>query len=313
LLPVIIVPQRGTGIPMVIKAYVLAADPAWIEASVGSYYGIVEEIVVSYDRSGRGWTGVPIPVDECLDRLRAADPDKKMRLVPGDFARTDHSPADNDTNQRQHALEEAGRGADWVLSLDTDEVLPNAVDFARRLREEVPAEYTGIYWPMRVMYRQVAAGKFLEVCGFFRQQNSEYPGCAAVRSGAKLEHIRFPEGPRFRYDVRPTWVDPVDGRRHPVQGVIPKSDAIVHFSWARSEASLRTKLRSWSHSNDRGGWEKYLDEVWVPSPRRWMLLHNFHPIWPKRWPALRPATLPASVTRGIDIEDEMASLARNNH
>ena len=55
------------------NAYILAADPAWIEASVRSYYDRVERIVVSYDEDGLGWTGVPLDIEQCLRRLRAMD------------------------------------------------------------------------------------------------------------------------------------------------------------------------------------------------------------------------------------------------
>ena len=60
-----------------IKAYILAADPTWIEESVGSYYPIVDEIIVSYDVDGRAYTGVPLPVETCLQKLRSIDRDGK--------------------------------------------------------------------------------------------------------------------------------------------------------------------------------------------------------------------------------------------
>ena len=46
---------------MRLTAYILAADPAWIEASIQSYYDIVEQIVVCYDRDRLGWTGPRSP------------------------------------------------------------------------------------------------------------------------------------------------------------------------------------------------------------------------------------------------------------
>ena len=104
-----------------IKAYVLAADPTWLERSVGAYYPFVDEIVVSYDRSSRGWTGAPVPVEECLTRLRVLDGDGKMRFCPGDFSSPVQDPMENDTLQRGVALQLASQEADWVLQLDTDE------------------------------------------------------------------------------------------------------------------------------------------------------------------------------------------------
>src|SRR5208283_1119069 len=61
---------------MRLRAYVLAADPAWLETSMQSYYDIVEKIVVSYDRNKVGWTGHPLPIDECIDRAKSIDTDE---------------------------------------------------------------------------------------------------------------------------------------------------------------------------------------------------------------------------------------------
>src|SRR5580658_6560298 len=104
---------------MKISAYILAADPAWIERSVLSYYDSVDEIIVSHDRTGHGWTGAPIAVGECVERLKAIDRDGKMRFCPGDYADFRHDPMAGETFQRQRCLADAG-DVDWVLQIDTD-------------------------------------------------------------------------------------------------------------------------------------------------------------------------------------------------
>ncbi len=107
---------------MRLHAYVLAADPAWLVQSVRSYYDLVDRIVVSYDQDATSWTGTPLEVEHCLRLLKTADPDGKIVHSPGHYARPEHKPMDNETYQRQRALDEASEGADWVLQLDTDEV-----------------------------------------------------------------------------------------------------------------------------------------------------------------------------------------------
>ncbi|MBE7158495.1 MAG: hypothetical protein INR62_08700, partial [Rhodospirillales bacterium] len=113
------------------NAYLLAADPAWIESSVLSYYPLVERIVVSYDEDGFGWTGAPLDIDQCLRRLRVIDRDGKLDFQPGHYARREffRRPLENDTYQRQCALDQAGTDADWVLQLDTDEIIGDASIF----------------------------------------------------------------------------------------------------------------------------------------------------------------------------------------
>jgi hypothetical protein len=281
---------------MVINAYVLAAEPSWIESSLTSYYAVVDRIVVSYDRSGRGWTGAPIPIDECLDRLRSVDPDRKMQFCPGDHAFPGHTPMENDTRQRQQALEAAEAGADWVLAIDTDEVLPDALAFARHLAE-VPETFRAVEWPMRSFFRRMNSGRFLEVCTPLRRQLSEYPGCVAVRPGVKFTAARRAQEPIWRFDVRPADRDPLSGQTYTPQGVIARSEAILHFSWARTEADLVGKLKSWSHSGDFD-WRNYLERVWRPAPLWWPLMYHFHPIWPRLWPALRPVQVRPELTDG---------------
>jgi hypothetical protein len=202
---------------------------------------------------------------------------------------------ENDTHQRRCAVAEAGEGADWVLSLDTDEVLPDAETFRRRLCEGVRREFGAVEWPMRSFFRRTEAGVFLEVCSPLRRQVSEYPGCVAVRPGTALAVSRFADAPRWRFDIRRRGYDRVERRPYEVHDRIGPREAILHFSWARTEDDLVNKLSSWSHRDDFDGL-RYLDRVWRPSPRRWPLMYDFHPIWPRRWPALRPVRLDPRLT-----------------
>ena len=71
---------------MRLNAYVLAGDPAWVPESLGSYYGLVDRIVVSYDRSGRSWSGARLSIDAALRRIAEFDVDGKTVLLPGDHA-----------------------------------------------------------------------------------------------------------------------------------------------------------------------------------------------------------------------------------
>ena len=280
---------------MKFKAYILAADPNWIEASVLSYYDFVEEILVSYDLDGRGWSGKPIPVEECLKRLHAIDKDKKLRLLGGNYYRSDRSPMQNDTYQRQCAIDEIGDTADWIVELDTDEVLPNASSFFKSL-EKVPKDRTLVEWPMRVFFQKTPSGKFLEVTTFFRKQLSEFPGPVATRPGVKVDNARCSSAAtRWHFDIGPTTYVPELKSRKPVDGIIAKDDAILHFSWVRSDEDILKKVNGWSHSTDFNPGE-YFKNVWKAAPKKWPFIYNFHPVWPKRWQALWPVSLNKAYT-----------------
>src|SRR4051794_34106735 len=108
---------------MRIHAYVLAGDPAWISESVLSYYPLVDRIVVSYDAKGRSWAGHRLLVDDSLRSLKSVDVSGKMVFLPGNHTDPERFSLEMETEQRQGALDAASEGADWVLQLDTDEIL----------------------------------------------------------------------------------------------------------------------------------------------------------------------------------------------
>lgn len=275
---------------MRLHAYVLAADPAWIERSISAYYDLVDEIVVSYDRSGRGWTGAPVPVEETLERLDALDRDGKLRRVGGDYARAAATPIDCDTAQRQEALAEAGRGADWVLQIDTDEVLPRAGRLVEVLRHADDRGIDAVEWPMRVLFRSLRGGRFLEVCERDGRDRFEYPGPIAVRPGARLVDARRAEGPFLRPMVRG------DDRslqliQRPAEGetraeMLAPEDAILHYSWAGSSERIRSKVSSWGHSSGRRS-QAFYRLRWRPAPYVWRVMRDFHPFADGLWPALK--------------------------
>jgi hypothetical protein len=272
-----------------LTAYILAADPAWIEPSVRSYYDIVEEIVVCYDTDRLGWTGAPIAVDECIDRVRAVDVDRKVRLLGGSYYRSGSDPMENDTNQRQHALAAAGERADWVVELDTDEVMPDARYFSTRL-SEIPREYHACFWPMRVMFKQVSPTRFLEVSTRFRTLCWEYPGPVACRPGVRLTHARRTSSPAWTFGVSYSLWTLLNRTSVPANARIAAEKAVVHFSWARSDEEIRRKVSGWSHSRDFDA-EAYVRDVWGRAETRWRSYRNFHPVQPDTWPALRPVEL----------------------
>lgn len=275
---------------MRLHAYVLAADPAWLERSVLSYYDLVDEIVVSYDRSGRGWTGALVPVDETLERLDALDQDGKLRRVGGDYARAARTPIECDTAQRQEALAEAGRGADWVLQIDTDEVLPRPGRLPELLKYAEERDLDAVEWPMRVLFRSLPGGRFLEVCELDGRDHFEYPGPIAVRPGARLVDARRAAAPFLRPavqgDERSLQVArPPDEGETRAELLLPE-DAILHYSWAGSPKRIRSKVSSWGHSS---GWrsQAYYQLRWRPSPYLWRTMRDFHPFARGLWPALK--------------------------
>lgn len=264
---------------MRLKAYILAADPAWIEASVLSYYDIVEEIVVSYDQDGLGWTGVPIAVDVCLERLRAIDKDSKMRYVPGHYARLDYQPMENETFQRQCALDAASEGADWVLQLDTDEIIADKNAFLSSVESAAQQEYTAVDYPARWLYCSIGKDRYLEWCNRFWKLSAGYPGPLAVRAGTTLRHARQCDSSLFRVDFRTISTSTAHAKNVSIHHVVQPDQGVFHYSMVREEEELKMKFSSWGHANDKN---------WNPEFNRW--------IWSKRHPYI--AALVSQFSRG---------------
>ncbi len=275
---------------MKINAYILAADPAWIEASVLAYYDLVDKVVVSYDETKTSWNGTPIAVDECLARLRAIDRDNKMHYSPGKYARRGPTPMENDTYQRQCALDEAGQDADWVLQIDTDEVLPRPQNLLALLREADARGIPAVEWPMRVLFQTLPDGKFLEVCAVDGADRFEYPGPVALRPGANLKDARRAEGAFLRAvvagDNQSLQVTQPVGPEETRVVLENATSAILHRSWARSPESVRSKIASWGHNEGlRSQIFYYLR--WLPAPYLWRITRDFHPFARGLWPALK--------------------------
>ena len=230
---------------MRLTAYILAADPAYLTESLLSYYPCVDRIVVSYDQDARSWTGTPLPIEECLRAIAQVDTAGKCVLAPGHYAREGHAPLDNETFQRQRALDLASEDADWVLQLDTDEVMPRPLTFLRSLANAEAAGAGGLEFPSRWLYARVGPRTYLESSTRTGRLAASYPGSLAVPAGTTLARCRQVDSPLYRVDVRPWNTDPYHPRDAIVHEVVPVSDAVVHFSWVRSDEAMRVKF-GWS-------------------------------------------------------------------
>ena len=289
---------------MRLHAYVLAADPTWIARTVPQWYPYVDRLVVSFDADGIGWAGAPVPVQQCRDALKALDFDHKIVELPGNYssALAHLTPMEKDTAQRQAALRVAGEGADWVLQLDTDELLPDPATLLSWLTTADVLGCAGLEWPMRVLFRRTRRG-FLQVINKDRSAHFEYPGPIAVRPEVALVDCRriaenilrvCVEGDNSLQLQRPAASNEV--RR----GGLPAAQAVIHNSWARERSSVHRKVRSWGHSD---GWRSraYFWATWFPAPLIWRWQRDLHPfsrgLWQRLGQLPTAIAAPETVTR----------------
>ena len=260
---------------MRISAYVLLGDPNFLAPSIAAYYERVDRIVLSYDDSATSWTGTPLPLADCLDIVAALDIDGKCVHVPGRFARLEHHPLDNETVQRQAALDAASADADWVLQLDTDEIMASPDVFFDAVSRAEARGADALDYPSRWLYARYRPGRYLEASDRRGRLAASYPGPLAVRAGVRLRHARQTDAALYRVDFRRRNTDPWHPPDSRVDEVIAPEHAVLHYSWVRSPEYMQRKF----------GWSGHAEALRPPAIyRRWR--------WRSRHPLLAASTSP---------------------
>lgn len=224
---------------MSLAAYILLADAAWIEPSVLSYYDAVDKIVASYDEEHLGWSGVPLPVDRCIQRLKAIDRDGKIVWLPGTYrARPGRHLMQEETAQRQDALDLASEGADWVLQFDTDEVVSDLGAVIGAIGSADRAGASGLEYAARHLNVRVSKRWYLENAQRDGRTWPAIPGAIAVKQGGRLKWARQIDGDSARCSWR---------QGDSTVPAIAKRQALVHLSRVRTAEAMVWKSTSSGH------------------------------------------------------------------
>lgn len=277
----------------VLGAYLLPGDPVWLRSSLARYYALLDDLVVVVPVPATGWTGRPLPVDECLEIIAAVDVRGIARQVTGHWEDRGE-PMRADTAQRQAGLDALAGRVDWVLQIDNDEVLPDPGVIMRAIESAGP-DVRGIELPLRVLYRRLGPRVFAAITGSSGHAVVEYPGSNVVRSGAVLVHARRPSGHVVRHVVRGD-KESLQVRRvtdslvTQVEDLDP-SEVILHNSWGRKPREILRKTRSWGHASGARGLLYVVTRWWV-SRWLWRWQRNLHPFEDGLWPRLRQVTVP---------------------
>lgn len=273
---------------MRIGAYVLAGDPVWLASSLSRYYGFLDDFVVVAPEDRLGWTGRPIPVDECLEVISRVDRRGIARIVWGSWQDL-IDPLRADTAQRQAGIDALGDGVDWILQVDNDELLPEPEALLALLGEAEKRSLRAVEWPMRVLFRGLSDGSFLQVVGSDGAPRYDYPGPVAVRARTRVLQARRAEGPWLRAVVRgdivsrPLLNELAEGEVR--LECLEPGQAIVHNSWGRDRRAVYRKVTTWGHAS---GWRGplYYWGTWLPATLTWRVLRDFHPFARGLWPRL---------------------------
>jgi len=296
--------RRSAGAPprppgsLRLGAYLLLGDPAYLEQCIRSLYGLAERIVVVYDEDGLSWTGRPLPIDACLSVVDRMDTQGKIQRLPGTYHDTGLAPLEAETVERNAGIAALGDSVDWVVQIDTDEVIGRPARFVASIERARDEGRRALDYPARWLYGHVGGAVFLERCRRLWGVSAGYPGAMAVEAGTHLRLARQCDVPLWRVDFRRRNTDPAHPRDATVDERVRPEEAIWHFSWVRSEAEMRAKATTSGHADDIA-WDREIDR-WLDRcrhPRRTTLLTPVRrrpavvgaPTW------LRSVEVPASV------------------
>jgi len=293
-------PARASS-PLRLGAYFLLGDPAFLEQSIRSIYAIAERIVVVYDEAGLSWTSRPLPIEQCLSVVERMDTEGKMVLLPGRYHDTGLLPLEAETLERNTGISALGHDVDWVVQIDTDEVLGSPRRFVRAIARAHSEGMAALDYPARWLYGHVGGQTYLERCRRTWGIAAGYPGPMAVKAGTTLRLARQCDVPIWRIDFRRRNTDPAHPRDARVDELVRPDEGIWHFSWVRSEQEMRDKAASSGHV-DEVNWGREIDR-WLGRCRHPHLTTLLTPV--RRPPAvvgaptwLRTARVPESVVAG---------------
>jgi hypothetical protein len=244
-------PSRAAGLSFITP---LAYDYRMAFAAIRSYYAVADEIILGLDRDRVSWNGKPFALDggELREGLRSLDTEGKIRLVEGDFHAQGSATA-NDTHER-NALSMECRPGNWLVQIDSDELLQN------------PAQFRD--WLLRRSWHWLVLGRWTVVFKRFGDDYLVVDKHDAWISVASRLRGAF-TGCRDTKELK---------RRSPLH--------LLHFSWGRSEEELLQKLQSWTHARDFDTAKFF--ELWKSVDlENYGGLRDFHPLDGPDWPSLR--------------------------
>ena len=245
---------------MKIHAYILASDPNWIEASLLSYLDLVDKVVVCYDESGLSWSGNQAKTQESINRIKQIDIQGKCTYISGDYAKLGSSLSllEKDSMQRRAAYVEARVGADWVLQLDSDEIVSDSATLLTALHAARTSGAIQVYYPFRWIYLRSLLGHYIEYGSSKLGRMVTYHGPIAVRGDAIHQEARRVDGPvhlvRIDHGVTSPYLESIirgDFGRVVSSSTSTYDNSICHLSWVRRPSLIARKLRNFGHAYDR--------------------------------------------------------------
>lgn len=234
----------------------IAYDFRFATSAIKSYYHIADEIILGVDQDFLSWSKIPYPsIDKQIGLfLECHDPEKKINVIYGDF----HSyptPLENDTAERTQLSLYCRNWDNWVVQIDSDEILMNP-DVFKAWIERVKPNGLCIYARLINVFKVFGPRDALVV-----DPPTEWAAVATRLHG---------EYERCRQTKQDCVMSPLN---------------LLHYSWGRRPEELLQKLQNWGHSDNRD-WQEYLDFWQSVTLENYEDVKDFHPLTKGKWKKL---------------------------
>ena len=239
--------------------FCVAYDWKLLAYSIPPIYQYADLICLSIDQDRMSWAGNPFTWDEEGFRalLSRIDPQKKIQLLEEDYHIASLSPMQNEVRQRNCIAAFMGQDG-WHIQLDSDEFFLNFEGFVQYLQRVQSFRKLNVSCPWITLYKQTEDG-------FFYVKPDTYKQIEFIQIATMHPHYEY-------------------GRRNGYFNV-HTDFAILHLSWARSEAEIWEKLNNWGHKDDFDV-QAYFEKWQQLDHDNYESYSDFHHIHAQAWPQL---------------------------
>lgn len=238
--------------------YLVAYDYEFIKNSLPRVYDYVNEIFFAVDIERKTWAGENFIIpDEFWNWVKTFDTANKITIYEDRFYVPELSLIECDTRERNMLSAKMG-ACDWYIQIDSDEYFVDFKAFTDRLKNYDTIVPTTIKCAVATLFKQISSGYLLV--------NKSVETLCFATNNPKYDMAR----------------DNLSGNEY-----VYWNDLVLHQSWARSPAEIKTKLNSWGHKGDFNIKSYY--RLWEAIDEfNCYCLKNFHPVVPDTWPELLP-------------------------
>lgn len=232
---------------MVIKAGICVAyDWDFLKYSLPSIYSYMDAICLSVDVNRQSWNGNVFEIDWNAFRelIAKIDTDSKITVLEHSFFQADKTPIDNECYQRKMMADHLGE-SDWLIQIDTDEIIINIVDF------------------IKILEKNKNSKRSLNIHGIWLnliKQTSQGFIYSSVKTPPLATNM-----PLYEYGR-------TNGHFNIYSNIF-----LIHITWARAREEVYFKLKNWGHSHEFNSISFY--KIWdALDDHNWIYIKDFHPM-----------------------------------